>query len=154
VGWLASPAGTSGTVDSAHVAVDLVDASPVEHALVDRELEVPRGWIVDLGRRAAAGLPEQLGVAAKPELARVLRARALAAGVPAAWVTADEAAGGNPSLRAWLETYRMPQVLAIRCTEVLQVPDGPPTPAKLLAAGRAIPEMGMNGGMNVNTAVI
>jgi hypothetical protein len=56
-------------------------------------------------------------------------------GVPAAWVTADEVYGGNPSLRAWLETHRMPYVLAIRCIEVLQVPDGPPTPAKLLAAG-------------------
>jgi hypothetical protein len=56
-------------------------------------------------------------------------------GVPAAWVTADEVYGGNPSLRAWLETHRMPYVLAIRCTEALQVPDGPPTPAKLLAAG-------------------
>jgi hypothetical protein len=29
----------------------------------------------------------------------------------------------------------MPYVLAIRCTEALQVPDGPPTPARLLAAG-------------------
>jgi SRSO17 transposase len=62
-------------------------------------------------------------------------ARALAAGVPAAWVTADEVYGGNPSLCAWLEARALPYVLAIRCTEVLQVPDGPPTPAKLLAAG-------------------
>jgi SRSO17 transposase len=127
--------GTSGKVDNAQVAVYLVYASPVGHAVVDRELYVPRGWIADPDRRAAAGMPEQLGFATKPELARVMLARALAAGVPAAWVTADEVYGGNPSLRAWLETHRMPYVLAIRCTEVLQVPDGPPTPAKLLAAG-------------------
>jgi hypothetical protein len=29
--------------------------------------------------------------------------RALDAGVPAAWVTADEVYGGSPTLRQWLE---------------------------------------------------
>jgi SRSO17 transposase len=45
--------------------------------------------------------------------------RALAAGVPAGWVTGDEVYGGNPALRGWLERHQMPYVLAIKCTERL-----------------------------------
>ena len=40
---------------------------PGRHAVVDRELYVPRGWIADRDRRAAAGVPEQLGFGTKPE---------------------------------------------------------------------------------------
>jgi SRSO17 transposase len=126
--------GTSGKIDNAQVAVYLVYASPCGHAVVDRELYVPKGWIADADRRAAAGVPEQVTFATKPELARVMLERALAAGVPAAWVTADEVYGGNPSLRGSLETRQVPYVLAVRCAEVLQPSDGPPTPARVLAA--------------------
>jgi len=63
--------------------------------------------------------------------------RALDAGVPAAWVTADEADGGSPTLRQWLEGRGVWQVLAVKCTELLAV-DGPPgavrTSAEQLAA--------------------
>jgi hypothetical protein len=36
------------------------------------------------------------------------------AGVPASWVTADEADGQDPALRVWLEDHRMAHVLAIK----------------------------------------
>jgi SRSO17 transposase len=45
--------------------------------------------------------------------------RALDAGVPAAWVTADEVYGGSPTLRQWLEGRGMSYVLAVKCTELL-----------------------------------
>ena len=53
--------------------------------------------------------------------------RALAAGVPAAWVTADEVYGGSPALRGWLEDRGVWYVLAVKCTEPLAVsgPQGP-----------------------------
>jgi hypothetical protein len=41
--------------------------------------------------------------------------RALDAGVPAAWVTADEVYGGNPGLRHWLEGRAVWHVLAVKC---------------------------------------
>jgi hypothetical protein len=63
--------------------------------------------------------------------------RALTAHVPAAWVTADEVYGINPTLRGWLETHTLPHVLAIRCTDVLQPRSGPPLMASILAAGVA-----------------
>ena len=47
--------------------------------------------------------------------------RALDAGVPAAWVTADEVYGGSPALRGWLEGRGVWHVLAVKCTEPLEV---------------------------------
>jgi SRSO17 transposase len=53
--------------------------------------------------------------------------RAMDAGVPAAWVTADEVYGGSPTLRQWLEGRGVSYVLAVKCTEPLVIsgPDGP-----------------------------
>ena len=125
--------GTSGKIDNAQVAVYLTYASPRGHGLIDRELYLPRCWTQDAARRQAAGVPEQVAFATKPELARQMLERALAAGVPAAWVTADEVYGSSPGLRGWLETQRLPYVLAVRCTQPLLPPSGPPAPAEALA---------------------
>ena len=53
--------------------------------------------------------------------------RALDAGVPAGWVTADEVYGGSPTLRQWLEGRGVSYALAVKCTEPLVIsgPDGP-----------------------------
>ena len=92
--------GTAGKIDNAQVAVYLTDASRHGHALIDRELYLPACWTQDADRRAAAGVPEQVRFATKRELARRMLERALDAGVPAGWVTADEVYGGSPTLRA------------------------------------------------------
>jgi SRSO17 transposase len=55
----------------------------------------------------------------KPVLARQMLERALDAGVPAAWVTADEVYGGNRRLRIWLEERGQPFVLAVKASEPL-----------------------------------
>jgi SRSO17 transposase len=59
--------------------------------------------------------------------------RALDAGVPAGWVTADEVYGGSPALRGWLEARQLPYVLAVEATEPLPSAAGPPVPAARLA---------------------
>jgi hypothetical protein len=82
--------GTAGKVDNAQVAVYLTYATGAGHGVIDRELYLPQGWVDDPGLCRAAGVPDQVGFATKPELARVMLERALAAGVPAGWVTADE----------------------------------------------------------------
>jgi SRSO17 transposase len=125
--------GTAGKVDNAQVAVYLTCASAAGHGVIDRELYLPHGWLADPQRCQAAGVPDQVGFATKPELARVMLDRALEVGVPAGWVTADEVYGGNPALRGWLETRAMPYVLAVKCTEPLPPSAGPPTPAARLA---------------------
>jgi SRSO17 transposase len=76
---------------------------------------VPRGWIEDPDRCRAAGIPEGVGFATKPALATQMLARALDAGVPAAWVTGDEVYGADPKLRAELEARGIGYVLAVAC---------------------------------------
>jgi SRSO17 transposase len=107
--------GTAGRVENAQVAVYLVYASQAGHGVIDRELYVPRRWIDDPDRRQAAGIPAQVGFATKPTLARRMLARALDAGVPAAWVTGDEVYGADPRLRAELEARGIGYVLAVAC---------------------------------------
>src|SRR4029450_4304999 len=95
--------GTAGKVDNAQVAVYLAYATTAGHGVIDRELYLPRGWLADAERCQVAGVPDRRTFATKPELARVMLERALDAGVPAGWVTADEVYGGSPALRGWLE---------------------------------------------------
>jgi SRSO17 transposase len=125
--------GTAGKIDNAQVAVYLAYATTAGHGVIDRELYLPQGWLDDPQRRHAAGVPDQRSFASKPELARVMLARALEAGVPAGWVTADEVYGGSPALRGWLETHRLPYVLVVKATEPLRARPGVPTTAARLA---------------------
>jgi SRSO17 transposase len=130
--------GTAGKVDNAQVAVYLAYATPAGHGVVDRELYLPQGWVEDPARCHAAGVPDQVGFATKPELARRMLERALKAGVPAGWLTADEVYGNSPALRGWLEAHQLPYVLAVKATEPLLVRPGAPTTAARLA-GRTPP---------------
>ncbi len=105
--------GTAGRVENCQVAVFLSYAAPAGHALIDRELYLPRSWTADPARCAAAGIPEGTAFATKPKLARRMIARALDAGTPAAWVTGDEVYGADPGLRADLERRQLGYVLAV-----------------------------------------
>jgi SRSO17 transposase len=125
--------GTAGKVDNSQVAVYLAYATAAGHGVVDRELYLPQGWVDDPARRQAAGVPDQVGFASKPELARAMLARALDAGVPAGWVTADDVYGGSPTLRIWLEARQLPYVLAVKSTEPLRAPARSGPTAALLA---------------------
>ncbi len=107
--------GTAGRVENAQVAVLLVYASDAGHAVIDRELYLPRGWIADPDRCRAAGIPDQVGFATKPALAQAMLTRALDAGVPASWVAGDEVYGADPKLRARLEARGIGYVLAVAC---------------------------------------
>ena len=58
-------------------------------------------------------MPADVQFSTKPELARMMLGRALDAGMPAAWVTADEAYGRDGKFRAWLEQRRVGYVVAV-----------------------------------------
>jgi SRSO17 transposase len=105
--------GTAGRVENCQVAVFLSYASPAGHALIDRELYLPRSWTADQDRCAAAGIAQGTVFATKPWLARRMIARALDAGCPATWVTGDEVYGADPGLRADLERRQAGYVLAV-----------------------------------------
>jgi SRSO17 transposase len=127
--------GTAGKVDNCQVGVFLAYASAKGRAFIDRELYLPKAWTDDPARCRAARVPEQVEFRTKPQLARVMLERALDAGVPAGWVTADEVYGGDPTLRRFLEDRGLSSVLAVKCIEPLRRAHGSaPTTAEQLAA--------------------
>lgn len=131
--------GTAGRVENCQVAVFLSYASPAGHALIDRELYLPRSWTADPARCAAAGIPGKTAFATKPKLARRMIGRALDAGIPAAWVTGDEVYGADPGLRADLERRQTGYVLAVAASHPVATAAGP-RQARTIAArlpGRA-----------------
>jgi SRSO17 transposase len=130
--------GTAGRIENCQVGVFLAYASGKGRALVDRELYLPAEWVADPARRVEVHVPEQVGFRTKPQLAQQLLERALDAGVPAGWVTADEVYGGDARLRAFLEQQDLAYVLAVKATQPLWVTgeQGPAElPARQLVAG-------------------
>jgi SRSO17 transposase len=81
--------GTAGRIENAQVAVYLGYAARGGHALIDRELYLPKSWTGDEGRCAAAGIPATVTFATKPQLARRMIERAVAAAEPFARVAGD-----------------------------------------------------------------
>ena len=61
--------------------------------MIDREPYIPKDLFTDRDRCRGAGIPDEVDFVTKPELARRMIARAFAAKLPFAWVTADEAYG-------------------------------------------------------------
>jgi SRSO17 transposase len=110
--------GTAGRVENCQLGVFLAYAAPDgSRALIDRELYLPESWTGDRGRCREAGIGDDVEFATKPELARKMVERAVTAGVPFSWFTADEAYGQNPGLRDWLEEQQIAYVMAVPVSE-------------------------------------
>jgi SRSO17 transposase len=105
--------GTAGRVENCQIGVFLAYASRHGHALMERELYLPQEWMNDRVRCRQAGIPEDRRFATKPQLAQQMLARALAAGLPAKWVTGDSVYGDDRRLRMWLEAEPQGYVLAV-----------------------------------------
>ncbi|AGL19253.1 transposase [Actinoplanes sp. N902-109] len=106
--------GTAGRIENCQVGVFMAYRSSKGHALIDRQLYLPQAWTDDRDRCRAAGIPDEIEFATKVQMARQMLARAFAAGVPAGWVTMDEAYGQSKSLRVWMEQHDQPHVVATR----------------------------------------
>jgi SRSO17 transposase len=111
--------GTAGRIENCQIGVFLAYASGRGHALIDRELYLPQDWAEDGARRVTAGIPRAVSFATKPQLAQRMMARAIAAGVPFAWVVGDEVYGSDRRLRLFLEQHERPFVLTVRRNEKL-----------------------------------
>ncbi len=115
--------GAAGRTANAQVGVFLTYASPRGHTFLDRALYLPASWTDDRDRCRAAGIPDDVAFATKPALAKGLLERALDAGVPAAWVTADSIYGDVKYLRVWLEARPIGYVLAVSGKDTVVGPD-------------------------------
>jgi len=111
--------GTAGRIENCQIGVFLAYASEKGHALIDRALYLPERWAVDAARRAEAGVPAEAGFATKPKLGLAMLQRALAAGVPFAWVTGDSVYGSDHRLRRLLERHGRGYVLAVTSAQRL-----------------------------------
>ena len=85
--------GSAGKITNCQIGVFAVYISGKGHAFIDRSLYLPKAWADDPARRAAAHVPQEIAFATKPHLARAMLERAIAAGVPFAWVVGDSIYG-------------------------------------------------------------
>lgn len=111
--------GTAGRIENCQIGVFLGYASRHGQALIDRALYLPQSWADDPPRRAAAGVPERVAFATKPQLGRVLLARAFAAGVRCAFVAADSVYGADYRLRRFIESHGRGYVMTVTSAQRL-----------------------------------
>lgn len=111
--------GAAGRIDNCQIGVFLAFAGRRGHALLDRELYLPKEWADDADRCKAAGIPPDVAFATKPRLAERMLKRAWRSGFKAAWVTGDAVYGNDARFRRTLESHGQPYVLAVRCDQRL-----------------------------------
>jgi SRSO17 transposase len=116
--------GTAGRIENAQVSTFLAYATRKGRALIDRQLYLPKSWTDDRSRCRAAGVPDTVEFATKVTHARRMLTRALDAGVPAAWATADEFYGNQRGLRRDLQAHHVSYVLAVAKNHRVSLPTG------------------------------
>lgn len=85
--------GSAGKITNCQIGVFASYVSRRGHAFIDRALYLPKEWTDDSKRRTTAHVPENVGFATKPQIARRMIARAIAANVPFSYVAADSVYG-------------------------------------------------------------
>ena len=108
VGVARQDTGTAGDTANCQVGVFLAYASNKGAAFVDRALYLPEEWTEDPDRRAEAGVPAEVALANKIELAKGMLKRAFEAKAPARLVVADSFYGRSHKFREWLEERGRP----------------------------------------------
>jgi len=121
VGVARQYSGTAGRIENCQVGVFLGYVTDRGRALLDRALYLPKGWAADRKRRKVAGIPKGVAFATKLVLARQMVERAVAAGVPAAWVTADAVYGSDYGFRQAVEDLGLGYVVGVRTDQAVWV---------------------------------
>ena len=116
--------GCAGRVANGINVVYASYAAAAGHAVIAARLYVPKDWAGDGGRRAAAGIPEDLRFQTKPQLAAGIVKQLLAEERCPPRVTGDEVYGRDAKLRRFLEERRTGYVLKIPCSFRVTLPTG------------------------------
>jgi SRSO17 transposase len=120
--------GSAGKITNCQIGVFAAYASRHGHAFIDRALYLPKAWTDDPARLAAAHVPSGAGFATKPRLAGRMVERALAAGVPFAWVAGDGVYGVG-DLEMALRRAGKGYVLGVNSTQAFNSWGGKPVVA-------------------------
>jgi SRSO17 transposase len=85
--------GSAGKITNCQIGVFTAYVSEHGHALIDRQLYLPKSRAADAKHRAAAHVPDHVNFATKPAIAAGMIGRAIAADVPFRWVAGDSVYG-------------------------------------------------------------
>src|SRR5712664_1033626 len=118
--------GTLGRIDNCQIGTFLAYVtSGRDRVLLDRRLYMPeKSWMDNPTRCAEAGVPPDVTFKTRPQQVQEMIESARATGVPFAWFTADEEFGQTPGLCDFLETSRIPYVMAVPKTTQFTDPAG------------------------------
>jgi SRSO17 transposase len=116
--------GCAGRVANGINVVYASYAAPAGHAVIEARLYVPKDWADDRHRCRAAGIPDDLEFATKPQLAAEIVKDLLTEGRCPPWVTGDEVYGRDAKLRSALEDRHLGYVLKIPCSFRVTLPTG------------------------------
>lgn len=121
--------GTLGRIDNCQIGTFLAYVNSAgDRVLFDRELYIPKeSWFDDPYRCAEPDIPIGAEFATRPQQVAAMVDRAVAAGVPFAWFTADEEFEEDPGLRKHLENAGIAYVMAIPTNT--ETPKSPTPPA-------------------------
>ncbi|HLN71115.1 MAG TPA: IS701 family transposase, partial [Streptosporangiaceae bacterium] len=104
------------------------------HALLDFRLYLPKQWCADQARREKAHVPDETAFTTKPTLGAQMITGAAGAGIPFAWVAADEVYGRSSKLRQACEEAGKGYVLAVPVNFTVTLPSGRRATAAAVAA--------------------
>jgi SRSO17 transposase len=117
-------AGCTGQVENCVTTVFSAYVTATGQAWADFDVYMPERWARDLPRRRAAGIPDDLEFATKPQLAMRQLDRLTAAGLPASWVAFDEVYGRSEQLRKKAAKAGLAYVAIIPCDYQVTLPSG------------------------------
>ncbi|MFD5877059.1 transposase [Streptomyces sp. NPDC060322] len=113
---------TAGRTENCQIGVFAAYATTRGHALVDRELYLPKSWTDDPEHCRTARIPENRPFATKNELARTLVLRAQVRPLPVTWVAAGATYGQDSRLRRFLEDTNPTYVMAVSKSQQVLAP--------------------------------
>ena len=122
--------GQLGKQDNCQVAVSLSLASVQGSLPVAYQLYLPKDWAADPARRKAAGVPEDIAFATKPEIALEQLRQAVRKGVPMGVVLADAGYGDETAFRDGITALGMRYAVGIRPGTTVWAPGTAPLPPK------------------------
>jgi len=137
VGVARQHAGITGQVENCQTVVFAAYVTARAHTLFDFRLYLPKAWCQDKKRRQRAHVPDEVAFATKPALGTAMLTGAAGAGVPFAWVAADEVHGRSSKLREACEQDKKGYVVAVPVNFTVTLPSGRKT--AVAAVARLIP---------------
>ena len=120
--------GQLGKQDNCQVAVTLAVANDHASLPIGYRLYLPEAWAGDPGRRAEAGVPDEIAFQTKPQIALAQIRQALADGVPAGVVLADAGYGIDTDFRTSLTALDLRYVVGVQASTSLWPPGTGPLP--------------------------